>query len=74
MNREFHWRSKSGKSFFNIGFGRQSAVGTEHPASEVPIGEGLRLVAAEGIERWWKLLTAIAVIRVMKKKRKKKKK
>ncbi len=74
MNKEWHWRSKSGKSFFNIGFARQNAVGREHPASEVPIGEGLRLAASEGIDRWWKILTAIAVFRVMTKKRKKRRK
>lgn len=72
MNREWQWKSRSGKAFFNFGIGRQNAVGTEHPASDVPIGEGLRLAASEGISRWWKLLTAIAVVRVMTKKRRRK--
>ena len=71
MNKEWNWRSKSGRTYFHAGIGRQSAVGTEHPASDIPIGEGLRLAASEGISRWWKLLTAIAVLRVLTKKRRK---
>ena len=44
MNWEWKKQSRNGKGFLHVGFGTADAVGTEHPASDIPIGEGLRLI------------------------------
>ena len=71
MNWEWQKRSRNGKRFFHVGFGTADAVGTEHPASDIPMGEGLRLILAKSIERWWLLVLLGAGIHKLTHKKKK---
>ena len=72
MNWEWKKQSRDGKRFFNVGFGTADAVGTEHPASDIPMGEGLRLLIAKAVDRWW-LLALIGAATAKLGRRKKKK-
>ena len=69
MNWEWNRKSRDGKRFLHVGFGTADAVGTKHPASEIPIQEGLRLLIAKGIERWWMFVLIGAALRKLTHKR-----
>ena len=74
MNWEWNKQSRDGKRFFNVGFGTADAVGTEHPASDIPIGEGLRLLIAKAVDRWWLIALAAAAVSRLGRGRKRKRK
>ncbi len=65
MTKEWKWRSKSGKAYLHAGCGMQDAVGAPKPSDAVPMQEGVRLLAAKGIDRWWMILTGIAALRML---------
>ena len=64
MTREWKWKSKSGKAFFNAGYGRMDAVGAEKPSESIPLQEGTRLLFSKGIDRIWLVALAGIVIKV----------
>ena len=74
---EKHFQSKDGKRYFDVGFESRSAVGSgdEKPTDVIPLQEGARLLVAEGIDRWWKIIligvTARKIIRAPFRRRKK---
>ncbi len=71
MNWEWKKQSRDGKRFFHAGIGTADAAGTAHPASEIPMQEGMRLLFAKAVERWWKLVLIGAVLgKLMHKKKK----
>lgn len=63
MRKEWSRTSKNGKAFFTAGFGQMSAVGTEKPGDEIPLGEGARLLFTRAVDRWWQVVLAAAAIR-----------
>ena len=65
MTKEWKWRSKSGRAYFNAGVGVQDAVGTEKPGQTIPLGEGARLLAAKGIDRVWRVTMILGAIRLL---------
>ena len=67
MEKEYHWRSKTGKAFFHAGFGSQDAVGAEKPSDAIPLGEGARLLFAKGVDRIWKVMLVSAALRMLTK-------
>ncbi|HBI85859.1 MAG TPA: hypothetical protein DDX71_06190 [Ruminococcus sp.] len=65
MTKEWHWKSKSGRAYFHAGAGMQDAVGAEKPSDAIPLQEGVRLLAAKGIDRLWHTAIVIAVLRLI---------
>ena len=65
MEKEFHWKSKSGHAFFNAGFGSRDAVGAEKPSEAIPLQEGARLLFAKGVDRIWTVMLVSAAIRLL---------
>ncbi|GEM_PF-2192984 len=65
MTREWKWKSKSGKAFFNAGYGRMDAVGAEKPSEAIPLQEGTRLLFSKGIDRIWLVALAAGVLRLL---------
>lgn len=53
MKYEWSRQSADGKRFFNVGFCRENAIGTEHPASELPVQTWLRLLGISLTAAWW---------------------
>ncbi|MBR5370589.1 MAG: hypothetical protein IK130_00095 [Oscillospiraceae bacterium] len=51
MKKEWSWRSKSGKAYIHAGVGQDDLIGTPHPGYDIPLGEGVRVLAAKGIDR-----------------------
>lgn len=72
MKKEFHWQSRSGRSFFNAGFGTQDAVGAEKPSEAIPLQEGARLLFAKGVDRIWALMLISAAVRILTRRHRKK--
>lgn len=70
MKWEWSRQSRDGKRFFHAGFGTMDAVGTEHPASEIPMQEGVRLMIAKAIDRWWIAVLAGAALHRLTRRRK----
>ncbi|MBR6420738.1 MAG: hypothetical protein IKS42_10415 [Oscillospiraceae bacterium] len=70
MNWEWKKQSRNGKGFLHVGFGTADAVGTEHPASDIPIGEGLRLLMTKAVDRWWMIALAGAALHRLTRRRK----
>jgi len=70
MNWEWKKQSADGRRFISAGLGTADAVGTEHPASDIPIGEGLRLLFAKAVDRWWLIFLAGAAFRKLTKRKK----
>ena len=72
VTREWRWNSKNGKAYFHAGVGKQDAVGAPKPSDAIPIQEGMRLMAAKGIDVIWKFAAARFVLkRIFRRKRKK---
>lgn len=65
MEKEWKWTNKSGKAFFHAGIGQSDMVGTPHPGHDIPLGEGVRLLTAKGIDRIWKFALAIGIARML---------
>ena len=65
MTREWNWKSRSGRAYLHAGIGRQDAVGAEKPSDAIPLQEGVRLLAAKGIDRLWYTAIVIAVLRLI---------
>ena len=65
MEKEFHWNSKSGRAYFDAGFGSRDAVGAEKPSDAIPLQEGARLLFAKGVDRIWTVLLASALLRLL---------
>ena len=65
MEKEFHWKSKSGRAFFNAGFGSRDAVGAEKPSEAIPLQEGARLLFAKGVDRIWTVVLISAFFRLL---------
>ena len=63
MKKEWNWKAKNGKAFFRAGFGQMSAVGTEKPGDEIPLGEGARLLFTRAVDRWWQVIKAAAALK-----------
>ena len=63
MKKEWNWKAKNGKAFFHAGIGQMSAVGTEKPGDEIPLGEGARLLFTRGVDRCWQAVSAVSVLR-----------
>lgn len=63
MKKEWNWRSRSGRGYFHAGIGQDDLVGTPHPGHDMPLGEGLRLLLAKGIDRIWIAVLLIGTAR-----------
>ena len=72
MEKEFHWKSRSGSAFFNAGFASQDAVGAPKPSEAIPLQEGARLLFAKGVDRIWALMLLSAALRLLTRRRRKK--
>ena len=70
MEKEWKWKSKSGRAFFHAGIGQQDAVGTPHPGHDMPLGEGARLLLAKGVDNFWLLALVLGVFRALVRRRK----
>ncbi len=46
-------RFRNGRSWIHIGYGTQTAVGSQHPSDSIPLQEGLKLLGAYAVERIW---------------------
>lgn len=73
MTREWNWKSKSGKAFFNAGYGKMDAVGAEKPSEAIPMQEGLRLLFAKGIDRIWLISLFAGLLTLLSRRRRHKK-
>lgn len=69
MVKEWRWRSKSGRSALHAGIGSMDAVGAQKPSDAIPMQEGLRLLIAKGIDRWWLIICIAAFIRRITKRK-----
>ena len=65
MTREWKRSSKDGRRFVHMGFGSSDAVGTPHPGHDIPLQEGVRLLAAKGIDRWWRFMKIAFLLRLI---------
>ena len=63
MKKEWNWKAKNGKAFFSAGVGQMSAVGTEKPGDDIPLGEGARLLFTRAVDRWWQAAAAVAAVK-----------
>ena len=70
MTKEWNWKSKSGRSFVNVGFGVQDAVGAPKATDAIPIQDGVRLLVAKGIDRMYRIMRLGRPLRRRRRRRK----